>query len=211
MKDSLVLIGGGGHCKSCIDVIESEGRFAIAGILDIPERQGEEIAGYPVIGVDDDIPVLAKTHRHFFITMGHIKSPGFRIKMFDYLKTLDVEIPFIVSPHAHVSSSAKLGEGTIVMHNALVNSEAVVGSNCILNSGCLVEHETIVGDHCHISTMAVLNGQCRIGNRCFIGSSTVLGNNISINDDILVSAGSLVLRNLEKPGTYIGNPLRKIR
>ena len=211
MKDSLVLIGGGGHCKSCIDVIESEGRFSIAGILDIPERKGQKISGYPVIGIDDDIPELAKTYRYFFITMGHIKSPGFRIKMFDYLKSLGLEIPVIISPNAHVSSRSKIGEGTIVMHNVLVNSEAETGVNCILNTGCLVEHETYIGDHCHISTRAVLNGQCKVGSRCFIGSSTVLGNNIRINDDILVSAGSLVLKDLERPGTYIGNPLRKIR
>jgi len=211
LKDSLVLIGGGGHCKSCIDVIESEGRFKIAGILDVPGRKGEVIAGYPVIGIDEDIPVLARTHRHFFITMGHIKSPDFRIRMFEYLKNMGVKIPVIISPNAHISPRASLGDGTIVMHHAIVNSEASVGSNCILNSRSLIEHETQVGDHCHISTGAVLNGQCRVGDRCFIGSSTVLANNVSISDDTLVSAGSLVLRSLEKPGTYIGNPLRKIR
>ena len=37
-KDKIILIGGGGHCKSCIDVIEQEGRFTIAGIVDMPEK-----------------------------------------------------------------------------------------------------------------------------------------------------------------------------
>lgn len=86
MKDSLVLIGGGGHCKSCIDVIESENRFEIAGMLDLPENKGREISGYPIIGVDDDITELAKKHKNFFITMGHIKSLDFRIKMFSFLE-----------------------------------------------------------------------------------------------------------------------------
>lgn len=211
MKESLILIGGGGHCKSCIDVIESEGRFEIAGILDLPERLGLEICGYKVIGVDADLPRLAQTYKYFFITMGHVQSPGFRIDMFAKLVELGVEIPVIISPTAHVASSALIGKGTIVMHQSLVNTEAVIGENCILNTGSLIEHESIVGDHCHISTKVVLNGQCTVGSRCFVGSCSVLSNNISIADDTLISAGSVLLRSLESPGTYIGNPLRKIR
>ena len=211
MKESIVLIGGGGHCKSCIDVIESENRFQIAGILDRPENQGKEVSGYPIIGVDDDIPELAGTHKNFLITMGHIQSPKFRIEMYSYLKKLGVQLPVIISPLAYVSKRASIGEGSIVMHHVIVNTEARIGVNCILNSGALIEHEATVGDHCHISTRALLNGQNSIGSRCFIGSNTVLANNISIHDDTLVSAGSVVLRSIEKPGTYIGNPLRKIK
>ena len=37
MKEEIILIGGGGHCKSCIDVIEQEGKYQIAGIVDLPE------------------------------------------------------------------------------------------------------------------------------------------------------------------------------
>jgi len=211
LKESLVLIGGGGHCKSCIDVIESENRFRIAGILDLPERKGQEISGYPVIGIDADIPELAKIHKNFFITMGHIQAPGFRIKMYQHLKELGLILPVIISPSAHVSQKATIGEGTIVMHQVIVNTEARIGANCILNSGSLIEHETSVGDHCHISTKVVLNGQCQIGSGCFIGSSTVLANNTDIQDHTLISAGSVVLRSLTRSGTYIGNPLRKIR
>lgn len=34
MKTEILLIGAGGHCPSCIDVIEQEGRFSIAGVVD---------------------------------------------------------------------------------------------------------------------------------------------------------------------------------
>ena len=41
MKE-IILIGGGGHCKSVIDVIEQEGQFKIVGIVDRPELLGTE-------------------------------------------------------------------------------------------------------------------------------------------------------------------------
>ena len=42
-KPKLILIGGGGHCKSCIDVIEQEDNYEIVGIIDVPEKKGEKI------------------------------------------------------------------------------------------------------------------------------------------------------------------------
>lgn len=215
MKEKLILIGGGGHCKSCIDVIQAEGKFEIAGIVENPGYQmsgaGDQVSGYPVIGTDDELPELIKEYKHALITVGQIQHPDVRIKLFDLIRGLGGKFPIIVSPNAYVSRSAILGEGTIVMHRSVVNTEAVIGVNCILNSGSLVEHETSVGDHCHISTGAILNGQCRVGNRTFIGSHAVISNNTEIPENTVVSAGSVVLHSLDLPGTYIGNPLQKIR
>ena len=217
MREKLLLIGGGGHCKSCIDVIQAEGRFDIAGIVERPGYQvageGYQVSGigYPVIGTDDDLPELIERYKNALITVGQIQHTFVRIRMFSLVRELGGVLPVIVSPHAYVSKTAVIGAGTIVMHRALVNAWATVGENCILNTGSLIEHEASVGDHCHISTYATLNGQCRVGSRTFIGSHTVMANNTDIAEDTLVSAGSVVLRSLDKPGTYIGNPLRKIR
>jgi hypothetical protein len=48
MKPKIILVGGGGHCHSCIDVIEQEGKFEIAGIVDAI-KGGEKVLGYPVL------------------------------------------------------------------------------------------------------------------------------------------------------------------
>jgi len=74
MKPNLILIGGGGHCHSCIDVIEQEGKYQIAGILDLPEMVGYNILGYSIIGSDDDIPKYVEQGFEFLITVGQIKS-----------------------------------------------------------------------------------------------------------------------------------------
>ncbi len=237
MAEKLLLIGGGGHCKSCIDVIQAEGRFEIAGIVEnagyqVPafagmtekgegsrlrgnDREGigelGSVMGYPVIGTDSELPELIRVYKNALITVGQIQHPDIRIKLFNLIRSMGGQFPVIISPNAYVSRNALVGEGTIVMHHAVVNTEAVIGVNCILNTGALVEHEAHVGDHSHISTYAILNGQCKVGSRTFIGSRTVLSNNTDVADDTLISAGSVVLRSLEQPGTYIGNPLRKIR
>lgn len=211
MKKPIILIGGGGHCISCIDVVEQTELFEIIGILDIPEKVGSKVLDYPVIGTDDDIEKFTEKCRDFLITVGQIKSSNVRQKLSDKVKTAGGNLPVIISPNAYVSKHAAIDEGTIIMHHVLVNAGSKIGKGCIINSKALIEHEASIGDYCHISTAACINGQVNIGSNSFIGSNTVVGNNISIAENTLVAAGSQILKNITTPGVYIGNPLRKIR
>jgi len=205
MKEPLILVGGGGHCKACIDVIETEGRFEIKGIIDKHDLVGEKILGYSIIGTDDDLPALASEYNNFFVTVGQIKSAQIRIKIFNNLKKLGVNIPVIISPLAHVSKHHILGEGTIIMHHVIVNAEVAIGINCIINTKALLEHEVFIDSHTHISTGAVVNGQCEVGRECFIGSNAVIANNIKIADNTIISAGSIILKNITESGnTFFG-------
>ena len=190
MKD-LILIGGGGHCKSVIDVIEAGKVFNIVGILDLPEKMGEKILGYEIIGEDANIGDLSRTVKNFFISIGQINTGQFREKLFQTLKMHDISIPTIISPFAYVSGSAALGEGTIIMHHALVNAGSQIGNNCIINSKALIEHDVIVGDHCHISTGAILNGGVIVSHNSFIGSKAVCIQNTLIPDHYFLKAASL--------------------
>jgi sugar O-acyltransferase (sialic acid O-acetyltransferase NeuD family) len=192
MKEKLILIGAGGHCKACIDVIEQEGRFEIAGILDVPEKIGTKVLGYPVIGSDDIIGKLINDYRNFFITIGQVRSSETRIRIFERLKEHGLELPVIISPRAYVSGHATVGEGTIIMHGTLVNAGATIGRNCILNTNSLIEHDSKIGDHCHVSTGAIINGGVSLGDRCFFGSNAVSNHYISIPADSFIKANSLI-------------------
>ena len=132
--NSIILIGGGGHCKSVIDVIEQEGQFEIAGIVDKPEFLGSDILGYSVIGNDSDLGNLAKKYQYALITVGQIKSPLLRIKLFELAEKSGFTLPSIISPRAYISKHAMVGKGVVIMHDVLINANAKIGDNCIINS-----------------------------------------------------------------------------
>lgn len=207
--EPIILIGGGGHCLSCIDVLRSDNKFEIIGILDIPDKVGNTLWGIKVIGTDDDISKLVSKYKNFLITIGQIKSSVNRVRIYDKVKKFGGNLPVIISPRAYISPSAFINEGTIVMHNSLINANAIIGKNCIINTGALIEHEVIIGDFCHISTQAIVNGQVNVGKNSFIGSNSVIANNISLPEGIIIAAGACILKTPEKKGTYIGNPARK--
>jgi sugar O-acyltransferase (sialic acid O-acetyltransferase NeuD family) len=191
-KPEIILLGGGGHCRSCIDVIESEGRFEIAGIVDsFDDGDVANLFGYPVIGADEDLPELRKQFTYAFVTVGQIRSASVRRRLFDRLSELGFEIPVVVSPRAYVSAHAHIASGTIVMHDALVNAGATVSENCIVNSKALIEHDAQVEADCHISTGAIINGGVDVGAGTFFGSQAVSVQGISIAAGSFVKAGSL--------------------
>lgn len=190
MKPNIILIGGGGHCKSCIDVIERANEFKIAGIVD-RNLSMENLFGYSLLGNDNDLSKLKEKYEYALITIGQIKSPVVRIKLYDHIKSIGFKLPVIVSTRAYVSKHARLGEGSIVMHDALVNAGATIGNNCIINTKALIEHDAIIDDHCHISTGAVVNGGANIGCGTFVGSNAVTKESVKTKDFDFIKAGSL--------------------
>ena len=205
MKRPLILIGGGGHCKSVIEVAESAG-YEIKGILDMPNEVGKDVLpGHKVIGTDDEIPQYVE-ECDFIITVGFIKNPALRIKLYNKVKAAGGRLATIIASTAHVSKYAELGEGTVIMHQAFVNAGAKIGDNCIINTFVNIEHDAEVGNQCHISTGTMVNGECKIGENCFIGSQSVCANCIEIASDIIVGAGSVVRKSIRVKGIYAGNP-----
>lgn len=200
-KKNLILVGGGGHCKSVIDVAESAG-FNIIGILDISKNIGKSVLRYKIIGTDSDIPSFIN-QAEFIIAVGFIKDPSTRIKLYNKIKVAGGKLATIVASTAYVSKYATLGEGTVIMHQAVVNANAKVGSNCIINTFANIEHDVQIGDQCHISTGAMVNGGCKIGDRCFIGSQSVIANGKAICNDCIIGCGTSVLRDIDTNGVYI--------
>lgn len=204
MVKRLVLIGGGGHCKSVIDVAESAG-YHILGILDKPEEVGRQVLDCKVIGVDDDIPLYVD-QAEFIITVGFIKNPALRINLYNKVLEAGGRLATLVASTAYVSKYAVLGKGTVAMHHAFINAGAVVGDNVIINTFSNVEHDARIGNQCHISTGTMVNGDCSVGNNVFVGSQSVLSNGINICDDVIVGAGSFVRKPIKVKGIYSGNP-----
>ena len=180
-KDKIILIGGGGHCKSVIDIIEQENRFEIVGIIDKKELLNSDLLGYKVIGCDDDLVLLYKKYKYAFITVGHIKSNTTRVKLFNTVKSIGYTIPTIISPFAYISQYAKIGEGTLIAHHSFINADVTIGKNCIINTKAIIEHDTTIEDNCHISTGAIINGGVKVKENSFLGSGSVTKEYIEIS------------------------------
>jgi sugar O-acyltransferase (sialic acid O-acetyltransferase NeuD family) len=196
-KMPILLLGAGGHARACIDVIEQEGRFNVGGLIGTKAQVGARICGYSVLGIDADVERLRRDFSHAIVTVGQIKTPDIRIRLFNLLEQHGFALPVIVSPRAYVSAHSLLAAGTIVMHGAIVNAGAAVGRNCILNSQSLVEHDSIIEDHCHVATAAAINSGVHVGVGSFIGSSACVRQGTQIGERCIIGMGQRVLKHCD--------------
>ena len=178
-------------------MIEQNERFNVTGLIGLADEVGTDILGYPVLGTDEDLPSLIKNRISAIVSIGQIKTPEQRIRLFQLLKENDCELPVIISPRAYVSKHAVIGEGSIIMHGAIVNAGAVIGRNCIVNSHALVEHDSVIADHCHISTMSAINSTVHVGTGSFIGSGSTVRQNTKIGEYCLIGMGQRVIKDCD--------------
>lgn len=205
---NLILIGAGGHCRSIIEGVESQGEYRIIGILDKNLPKDSLVYNYPVLGSDNLIEDLAKADNYFIIAIGHIKDNSARVELFKRIKKAGGKFANIIASTSKVSKHSNIGEGNVILHLSLINAGVSIGNNCIVNSAALIEHDAIIGDNCHISTGAIINGSTQIGNDCFIGSNSVINHQLTIGDGSVIASGSLVTKNLKGMKTYLGNPVK---
>lgn len=211
MKKKILLIGGGGHCKSVIEAILLSGEYTEIGIIDSPPKLGSEVMGIKIIGNDSDLPKLINMgFEYAFISLGSIGDPKRRIELFKILVQLSFKIPSIVHPSANISSFCEIEEGVFIGKNVIVNGDTKVLKNSILNSGCIIEHDCQIGSFAHIAPGAVLSGNVKIGNNSHVGAGTVIRQDVSIGDSTVIGIGSVVTKAIGDNCLAYGNPCRTI-
>ncbi len=196
MKKKILIIGAGGHAKSCIDIIESSTKYKINYILGKKKEVNNKILNYKVNLIESDLKKI-KGNQYGIVGIGQINNSRKRKYYYELLKSIGIKIPVIKSNRSYVSKYAYIGEGTVVFHGAVINSDVEVGNNCIINSQSLIEHDVKIGSQVHISTGAKVNGGCKIGNGTFIGSGAVIRENVEIGINCIIGAGVVIKKNIK--------------
>jgi sugar O-acyltransferase (sialic acid O-acetyltransferase NeuD family) len=198
----ILLIGAGGHAKSCIDIIESKGDYSIAHVIGQESEVGLSILGHTVRYSDSDLVKLRTQYEYAFIAIGQIRSSDTRKLIYLSLSKLGYTLPTIISKSAEVSRYAKIGAGSIVMNSAVLNADCTIGENVIINSGAIIEHDVSIGDNCHVSTRVTVNGGSKIGEGTFLGSGTVVRDGIEIGNNSFIGMACAITKNLP-PDTFL--------
>jgi len=210
--DSIVIIGSSGHAKVIIDIVEQEGRYKIAGLLDLNRKVGEQTLGYQILGRHEDLPQLVTTHA----LKGAIVAIGdnfVRSKVAVRVKEACPSLLFVSARHpkASIGRDASVGEGTVIMAGATANPCSSIGRFCILNTNSSLDHDSVMGDFSSLGPRAATGGNCRIGSYSAIAIGAVLIHGIHIGEHTVLGAGSTALRNIDSFKVAYGTPAKVVR
>ncbi len=208
-----LILGGGGHAKVLLDVLQASKLGKRLAILDSdPKIHGQLLDGVPVLGGDELLPELANAGVKFFaVGVGSVGDSRLRERLFKKGISSGLNALSIVAPSAIVSSRTLIGEGCQLLPASVVNTGARLGVNVIVNTGAIVEHDCVVGEHAHLATGARLCGGVQVGVCAHIGAGAVVRQGIKIGERAVIGAGAAVVKDVPPGAIVAGVPAQPLK
>jgi sugar O-acyltransferase (sialic acid O-acetyltransferase NeuD family) len=197
--ERILILGGGGHAKICIDMIKQMRTLEIVGIVDSNLARGERVLGVPVLAGEDELENLYNQGIRLAVNgVGAVSDPPVREEIYRKLKRVGFGFPNIIHPRAAVEPSVVMGEGNQIMANAIVGADARLHNNCIVNAGAIVSHDCVLHDNAHVSPGAVLAANITVGRNTLIGMGCTVYLGLEIGDNVVIYNGTDVTRNVKE-------------
>lgn len=206
----LVLIGGGGHCKSVLDSALRMNAFDRIVITDAEIASGTKICGCEVVGSDDCLQDLREQgFDKALITVGAVKPNPLRQQLALKVASFGYKFTSVIDPTAVVSNFADIEEGTFIGKSAVINAGVHIGRHCIINTGSIIEHDCLVGDFSHVSVGSILCGGVILGNNCMVGAGSTVIQYRKIGNGSVIGAGAVVNEDVPSGLTVVGVPAKQ--
>jgi acetyltransferase-like isoleucine patch superfamily enzyme len=114
-----------------------------------------------------------------------------------------------IGPFVEIQKNTVIGNDTKIQSHSFICELVNIGNNCFVGHGVMFINDLFSdggpagGDQSKWKSTI-------IGNHVSIGSNaTILP--VNICDNVVIGAGAVVTKDILKPGTYIGNPAKKLK
>lgn len=199
----LALIGSKALAHGVHDMVDLYRLYELVGYFDDYVERGTIVEGRPVLGGTDEC--IGLYHQGLFdcifIASGYNNFNG-RAQLYEKIKGI-IPMANIISPSAFVHPTVKLGEGILLSDGVYINRDSIIEDNVAITLRSVVNHGGHVKKHTFFSTGVTTAGNVTIGERCFVGVGVTISDGVTICDDVWLSPGSIVIKNIKKPGHYL--------
>ena len=198
------------HFAVTLDILQEFYQYKIIGLYDDNnDLQGKSVLGIPILGKIKIFPEnMPSGLIDFFIATG---NNNFRSQCYKNILDQGYKLINIIHPSAVISKNTKIGMGVFVGANATINNNSIIGNGALINTGVVIEHDNIIEDFVNISSNASTAGRVKIRRNAFLGVGVSVIPDIVIGENSIVGAGSVVIKNVERDVTVVGNPAKLIK
>lgn len=202
-KSKIILIGGFHEtielCLAC--------KKKIVGIIDNTLKN--KYFGYDIIGSDADAHELYKKYGDIPIIIS-VDEPLRRKKLVNYYSQAGFTFTKLLHPGAFISLSTNIGKGVVIHNGVSISVNAVIDDHVRLNTFANIMHDSQIGKFTTVAPNAVVLGRVKINEMCYIGANSTILNDRTIHANTVIGAGAVVTKDIDKSGTYIGVPAKRI-
>jgi UDP-perosamine 4-acetyltransferase len=199
----VVVIGNGGHSRSCVDAWSTTSSLQPIGCTG---PNPSEVSEIPYLGTDDALPdLLAQGHNHAFVALGSSRA---RERCIRHAVGLGFTAHTLVADSAQIARTARIGNGSAVLRGAIVGAFTEIGQGAIINTGASIDHNCVIGPYCHIGPGTHLAGNVEIGSHTMLGVGVSVVPGIKIGAGATIGAGAVVISDVADGQTVVGVPAR---
>lgn len=190
---ALIIYGGGGHGKTLIELVRSQGKYRLAGVVDDYLCPGSTLLGAPVLGGAEILPQLKTMGIYLAVNaVGGIGNPSVRLEVFDRLAQAGFTCPSVIHPSAWIEPSAQISDGVQVLPLCYIGTDVHLGFGCLINSGAIISHDCDLAECVNISPGAMLAGNVHIGARSQVGMGVTINLSITVGTDVRIGNSAVV-------------------
>ena len=208
---NLAIVGAGDLGRQICQMAIEDNQYKVVGFYDDFIPVGTTVCGCEVLGKLDSLLHHFDRKKFDLIILGiGYKHLDFKAATFQHLSKM---IPFgtMIHSNSYVDKKAVIKEGTVIYPGCVIDQNVIIESDVLLHIGCTVAHDTIVKNHTYVSPSVSIAGFSKIGAKCNLGIGTIIIDHIILGDKVQTGGGTVVIRNLDQPGLYVGNPARLVR
>lgn len=208
LKKKICIVGAGGFAReifSCIQDIYGDIKFveSVTFMVQDEDYKEDSIMGIRVIPESQFDPKI------YEVVIG-IGDPFIRQKI---VSKLPIETNYItlIHPSAIISKWVDIGEGSVIMAGSIITCNIKIGKHAQININTTIAHDCIIGNYFTTAPSVNLSGNCIIGDLVYIGSNSSLKQGISIVNNVNISMGSFVIKDITESGIYISRNISLIK
>jgi acetyltransferase EpsM len=206
---ALIVIGGGELACVVIETAQAQG-FDVIGFVDPePCEQTAKRLGVRRLGSDDDLRMFADTS--LVLGIGCVSVDPKREVIVRRVAVSSHRWATVIHPSAHISPTAALAEGVVVLAGAVICSGARIGAHCIVNLGAKVDHDVSVGNFVHIAPQVALGGGSSVGDRAYVGMGAIIRDHTRVAERTVVGMGAVVTKEFDPGAVLVGVPAKPVR
>lgn len=214
MINDLVIIGAGDFAREVVALVERINTGGIKWNLlgyvdDNTDLIGQTVEGYKVLGSIDWIESNNREDLYFVSAIGISSGRATVTSRLNSIQNLNYAI--LIDPSAILMHGVSVGCGSIICAGTIVAINVKIGPHSIINLNCTLGHDTVTGAYFTAHPGTNISGKVRCGDKVYCGTGVRIIQGIEITNDVLIGAGAVVINDIDREGTYVGVPAKRIK
>lgn len=206
MKQQIVLFGDSQFAEIALEYFQEYSNYEVVA-FSVPNKlkKHNTLHGLPVVDFEDVEEKYPPETYKGFVSIAFSRMNRNRAKMFAEAQFKGYDLVSFVHPNAFVAKSATIGKNVFIFENNVIQSFVNIGDGVICWSGNHLGHGTKINKFCFLSSHVVISGNCSLGRYSFLGVNATLTDSITVGENVIIGAGSLVVKNVQSNSLVKGN------